>query len=126
MTSRPRSTANRTQEIDEARRRPATAGLRRAGTEGPFYLPMTNVPESALLLYLASPAGKVALSGYDPDFCVSLRFTETCPLASVVPVAVCVPRTKVTFLPLTGCAYSSSRLAVSAMIFDGPPDSTPV
>jgi hypothetical protein len=41
------------------------------------YLLMTKVPGSDESLYFASPAGKVALRAYDPDFCVSLMLTET-------------------------------------------------
>src|SRR5215208_2325847 len=65
------------------------------------YLPMTNVPASTALSYLASPAANVALKAYDADFWVSFMSTDTCPLASVVPVALCAPSTKLTFLPTT-------------------------
>src|SRR5215831_19824693 len=87
---------------------------------------MTRVPESDEPLYLASPVGKVALSGYDPDFWVSLTFTEACPLASVVAVAVWAPRTKFTFLPTTGWPYLSTRSAVSVTTLPGLDESGPV
>src|SRR5262245_66171389 len=74
---------------------------------------MTKVPGSEDSLYFASPAAKVALKAYEPDFCVSLRLTAAWPFASVVAVAVWAPRAKLTFLPATGWPYSSTRSAAS-------------
>src|SRR6476659_6765782 len=87
---------------------------------------MTKVAVWDEQLYFASPIGKVALKAYEPDFCVSFRLTEAWPLPSVVPDAVCVPTTNVTFLPVTGWPYSSTSVAVKATVFDGLDASAPV
>src|SRR5262249_8969696 len=98
----------------------------RIAVEVRFYLLMTKVPGSEDSLYFASPAAKVALKAYEPDFCVSLRLTDAWPFASVVAVAVCAPRAKLTFLPATGWPYSSTRSAASTIVFEGPDEIGPV